>query len=131
MSPQKSAIPAHAQLIQMAIGCWISRLVSTATNLSIADHLAHGPKAAQEIAEATGTNPRALHRFMRTLANFGILTHAADQKLALTPLGDALQTDAPGSARSTILVTDDFIIIERICGRSEPCKHGAIGNLAR
>jgi hypothetical protein len=36
------AVPAHVQLVQMATGCWISQLVSTAANLSIADHLAGG-----------------------------------------------------------------------------------------
>ena len=41
---------------------------------------------------------------MRTLASLGILKHDADQKFALTQLGEALKSDAPGSARSTILV---------------------------
>jgi O-methyltransferase domain/Dimerisation domain len=99
------AIPAHVQLMQMAAGCWISQLVSTAANLSIADHLAGGPKSASEIADAVRCNSRALHRFMRALANFGILTRAGEQKFALTPLGEALKRDAPGAARSTVLMT--------------------------
>jgi hypothetical protein len=103
MSTQPATLPAHVQLIQMATGCWVSRIVTTAANLSIADHLASGPKSSAELAAATGTNPRALHRFMRTLTNFGILTRTSDQEFALTPLGEALKTDAPGSARSTIL----------------------------
>lgn len=103
MSAQPTALPPHVQLIQMATGCWISRFVSAAASLRIADHLANGPRSAAEIARLTGTNARALHRFMRTLANFGILTHASDQEFALTPLGEALKSDAPGYARSTIL----------------------------
>ena len=67
------AVPAHVQLTQMATGCWISQFVSTAANLCIADHLSGGPKSAREIAEAVRCNPRALHRFMRALANFGIV----------------------------------------------------------
>jgi hypothetical protein len=102
---QPAAIPAHVQLMQMASGCWISQLVSTAANLSIADHLASGAKSASEIAEAVRSNPRALHRFMRALANFGILTRAGEQKFALTPLGEALRSGAPGAARSTVLMT--------------------------
>jgi hypothetical protein len=94
----------HVQLIQMATGCWLSRLVWMAANLGIADHLANGAKSAAEIAGSTRTNPRALYRFLRTLASFGILTHGGDQKFALTPLGEALKSDAPGSARATILV---------------------------
>ena len=37
------------------------------------------------------------------LANLGILTENAKRCFALTPLGDALKTGAPGSARATIL----------------------------
>jgi hypothetical protein len=40
---------------------------------------------------------------MRTLANLGILTEDVTQCFALTPLGDALKTGAPGSARASIL----------------------------
>ena len=104
MSEQGTTIPPHLQLIQMGTGCWISRLVWTAAKLGIADRLANGSKSAAEMAGPTGTNPRALHRFMRTLASLGILAHGADQKFALTQLGEALKSDAPGSARSTILV---------------------------
>jgi O-methyltransferase domain/Dimerisation domain len=99
------AIPAHLQLMQMATGCWISQLVSTAANLCIADHLAGGPKSASEIAPAVRCNPRTLHRFMRALANFGIVLSAGEQKFALTPLGEALKSGAPGAGRSTVLIT--------------------------
>ena len=40
---------------------------------------------------------------MRTLANLGILTEEVTHRFALAPLGDALKTGAPGSARATIL----------------------------
>jgi len=96
-------IPAHVQLIQMATGCWISRIISTAASLGLADHLSSGAKSAADIAEPIGTNTRTLHRLMRALAHFGILTHAGGNRFALTPLGEALKSDAPGSARSTIL----------------------------
>jgi hypothetical protein len=98
-----AAVPAHVQLIQVATGCWISRIISTAARLGLADHLSSGPKSAADIAEPTGTNSRALHRLMRALTNFGILTHAGGSRFTLTPLGEALKSDAPGSARSTIL----------------------------
>lgn len=40
---------------------------------------------------------------MRALANLGILTENPKRCFALTPLGDALKTGAPGSARAAIL----------------------------
>lgn len=36
------AVPALVQVIQMATGCWISQLVSTAANLCIADLFSEG-----------------------------------------------------------------------------------------
>lgn len=96
-------LPPHVQLIQMSIGAWISRLVAVAAELEIADHLADGPKSAAELAGPTKTDPRSLHRFLRTLASQGILSHGAGEKFSLTPLGEALRRGAPGSARSTVL----------------------------
>ena len=69
-----SALPAHVQLIQMCAGGWVAAAVYAAAKLGIADHLADGPRSAAELAPATGTHAPSLHRFMRTLAGFGILT---------------------------------------------------------
>ena len=101
--PAKPAPPPHAQLIQMATGFFLSGLVYTAANLGIADHLANGPKSAEELSGPTGCNSRSLYRFLRALTNFGILTLGADARFTLTPLGEALKSDAPGLARPTIL----------------------------
>ena len=51
----------------------------------------------------TGTHAPSLHRFMRTLAGLGILAEGEAQRFALTPLGEALKTGAPGAARSTLI----------------------------
>jgi hypothetical protein len=40
---------------------------------------------------------------MRTLANLGVLTESTTRHFALTPLGEALKTGAPGSARASVL----------------------------
>ena len=71
--------------------------------LGIADHLAAGPRSAVELAGTTGTHAPSLHRLMRTLAGLGILTERDAQRFALTPLGEALKTGAPGSARATLI----------------------------
>src|SRR5262245_14538852 len=101
--PQTETLPPHAQLVQMAMGHWISQIVYVAAKLNLADHLAHGPRTAEQLAGPTETHTDALHRFMRTLAGLGILKEDAEHRFALTPLGDALKTGAPGSARATIL----------------------------
>ena len=45
----------------------------------------------------------SLHRLLRALAGLGILTERDGQRFALTSLGEALKTDAPGSARATLM----------------------------
>ena len=102
-SEPNSNNPPHAQLVQMAHAHWVSHIVYVAAKLSLADHLANGPKSADEIAGKTGTHAPSLYRLMRTLANLGILTEDAKHCFVLTALGDALKTGAPGSARATIL----------------------------
>jgi hypothetical protein len=91
------------QLIQMGTGFWVSRLLFAAADLKLADHLANGAKTGEEVAAATGMHARTMHRFMRSLANFGILAEDGAGRFGLTTLGEALKSDAPGSARSTIL----------------------------
>ena len=90
-------------MIRMGTAYWLSSLVYTAAKINLADHLANGPQSAVGLAGATRTHPRALHRFMRTLASFGILAQNDDQTFTLTELGATLKKDAPGAARSTVL----------------------------
>src|SRR5262245_17611935 len=97
------ALPPHAQLVQMAMGHWVSRIVLVAARLGLADRLADGPKSADELAGPTGTHAPSLYRFMRSLSNLGILSEHPSRRFALTPLGEALKTGAPGSARASIL----------------------------
>jgi SAM-dependent methyltransferase len=97
------ALPAHAQLIQMGAASWISAVVYAAAKLGLADHLTTEPKSAVELAATTHTHAPSLHRLMRTLAGLGILTERDAQRFALTPLGEALKTGAPGSARATLI----------------------------
>ncbi len=55
---------------------------------------------------AAGTTvlpPHALHRLMRALASLGILSEDANHRFVLAPLGEALKSGAPGSARATTL----------------------------
>ena len=96
-------LPPHAQVIQMATGHWLSKIIYTAVKLDLADRLADGPKSADDLAEPMGLHAPSLHRFMRTLAGFGILTERENRQFALTPMGESLKTGAPGSARASIL----------------------------
>jgi hypothetical protein len=106
MSDSKSnkpdAVPPHVQLIQMT-ELVTSRIIYAAAKLSLADHLAPGPKRAEDLADRTGTHAPSLYRLMRALATLGILTESDTHLFALTTLGEALQIGAPGSARAAVL----------------------------
>ena len=96
-------LPPPAQLVQMATAHWMSHILYVAAKLSLADHLAKGPKGADELAGITKTHAPSLRRFMRTLAHLGVVTEDEAARFALTPLGEALKTGAQGAARAAIL----------------------------
>ncbi len=97
------ALPPHVQLIQMATGAWVARTLHAAAMMGLADQLAVGPKTAAELAGPLRAHAPSLHRLMRTLASLGVLAEQKEQRYSLTPLGEALKLNAPGSARSTVL----------------------------
>ena len=99
--PASQVMPPHAQLIQMGTAVWVSGVLYAAAKLGLADQLEAGPKSATELAGAMRMHAPSLHRLMRTLASLGILTERDAQRFALTSLGEALKTGAPGSARAT------------------------------
>ena len=106
------AVPPHAQLVQMGMAHWVSHIVYVAARLGVADHLAKGPMDAEQLAGRTATHAPSLYRLMRTLASLGILAEDASHRFALTPLGEALKTGAPGSARATILTLASTVWVQ-------------------
>jgi hypothetical protein len=96
-------VPPHVKLIEMGTAVWMSRIICAAAKLGLADHLAAAPKSAAELAGSMSVHMPSLHRFMRTLASFGILTEHGEQRFGLTALGEAMKTGAPGAARATLL----------------------------
>ena len=97
------ALPPHVQLVQMATGAWVSNILHTAAVLELADQFTSGPRSAAELASRVHAHASSLHRLMRALASVGILAEQPGQRYALTALGEALRTGAPGSARAAVL----------------------------
>lgn len=102
-APADGATPPHLELIGMATAIWKARALYAAAHLGLADLLAGESQDVAALAVHTGTHAPSLHRLLRALASFGVLTEAGPQRFALTPLGAALRRDAPGAARSTVL----------------------------
>src|SRR5215213_644089 len=103
MTEQPSQVSPEVQLSQLISGFRISQAIRVAAELGIADLLANGPKSSTELAQATGSHPRALYRLLRALASIGIFTEVEPERFGLTPMAEALQTDAPGSQRGLAL----------------------------
>jgi predicted transcriptional regulator len=103
MADSAQALPPHAQLIQIGTAYWASQMLLVAAKLELADRLADGAKGSSELANELGLNASAFHRYLRSLAGMGVLTEVESQTFALTPLGEALKKDAPGSAYATIM----------------------------
>src|SRR5688572_19477856 len=101
--PVATQPPPHVQVIQLASGYWVSRALYAIAHLGIADHLKDGPQDVEQLAAATGTHAPSLRRVLRLLASFGLFRTEEGDRVALTPLGATLQSDAPGAARSTVI----------------------------
>ena len=86
----------------MATGHYLSRALDLAATLGIADRLKDGPRPAGELAQATATHAPSLHRVLRLLASAGVLAEQEDGAFALTPIGECLRTDTPGSAHAMV-----------------------------
>ncbi len=95
-------LPPQMLLYQMATGHYLSRALHLAATLGIADHLKGGARPVGELAEATATHAPSLHRVLRLLASHDVLTEQEDGTFALTPMGECLRTDLPGSATAMV-----------------------------
>ena len=101
--PHAASLPPHAQLVQMGTAHWMSHVLYVAAKLSLADHMAKGRTRVDDIATSTKTQSPTLGRFLRTLGHLGLVIEDGTGHFTLTPLGEALKTGAPGSARAAIL----------------------------
>ena len=91
------------QIVQMSLGFAVPLLLRAAAQLRLADHLADGPKTAEQLAGATTTHAPSLYRLLRTLACHGVFSEDDSHKFSLTPLAEPLRSDVPGSVRTSVL----------------------------
>src|SRR5947207_15642112 len=94
---QPTTLPPPLAMYHMSIGHYVSRALHLAAKLGIADMLKDGPRPAGEIAKATETHEPSLKRVMRLLVSAGVFAEPDEGKFALTPMGELLRDDAPGS----------------------------------
>jgi hypothetical protein len=100
---EQQPVPPEAVLTQLAFGALMSQAVYVAAKLGVADLLAEKPRGVAELAAATETNQRALYRVLRSLASAGIFEETDPKVFSLTPLAEALRSDAPNSVRNGVI----------------------------
>jgi hypothetical protein len=101
--------PIQAQMLELVIGYWVSCGVHVAARLSIADHLARGPKTVDELAIASKSHAPTLHRLLRMLAASNVFRERSDGRFENTPLSETLRTDVPGSMRGfAVMMADGY-----------------------
>ena len=96
-------LPPREAAWRLVTASWITHAVRAMAVLGLADHLADGPRTAGELAEATHADPRAMADLLRALAGLGLLQHDEAGRARLTPVGECLRADAPGSLRPAAL----------------------------
>ena len=91
-------------MFQMITGFWITQIIGVAAKLGIAEHLHGGAKSADELAHLTGCDPSALFRVLRAAASIGVFQISRGDRFSLTPLGETLRSDVPGSMREMAIM---------------------------
>ncbi len=93
-----------ADLLRLLSGYRATQAIHVAAVLGIPDVLAAGARRSDALAEEVGADPDALYRLLRTLAAIGVLEEDGERAFALTPLGEPLRTDVPGSLHGWALL---------------------------
>jgi SAM-dependent methyltransferase len=83
----------------MIRGYWISQIVGTLATLGIPDRLADRTLAHDALAREIECDPSATYRLLRASAAVGIASATPGGLFGLTPLGQTLRSNVPGSMR--------------------------------
>jgi O-methyltransferase domain/Dimerisation domain len=101
-------LPPPALVMQMITGHWVSQLVGSLCRLGIPDALAEQPLTSAVIAKKCGSNPDATYRILRAATGLGLLKEIPPGTFQLTPLGDVLKSNTPGSLRDFSIAETDY-----------------------
>jgi O-methyltransferase domain len=97
--PAQAPLPPTMALMQLLFGKQLTYSLSGVARLGTADHMNGTAKPVEDIAGQCGAHAPSLYRVMRMLAGFGVFKEGPSRHFALTPIGELLKTDVPGSLR--------------------------------
>jgi hypothetical protein len=92
---------------QLLFGKQMTYCLSGMARLGVADHMNATPMTVEEIAAKTGAHPPSLYRVMRMLASMGVFKEEQGKRFALTPAGELLKSDTPGTMRYFAMMFGD------------------------
>lgn len=95
--------PPPVQMIQLLAGFQVSQALYAVAKIGVADELVDGAHTAEHLAHRLDCDPLALTRLLRTVSSLGAFNEREAGLFELTPLGETLATDRPGSMRDLAL----------------------------
>jgi hypothetical protein len=96
-------------LTGMAMGYSRSRALCAAARLGVADALGDNERTVDQLAIQCGAEPSSLHRLLRALASFGVVSENGPARFVLTPFGKPLRKDAPNSEWAAVVFWADLL----------------------
>jgi hypothetical protein len=105
---QATPTPADAAHVLGLIGGYqVSQAIYAAAQLKLADLIATGVHTSDELAERAGAVPDRVHRLLRSLACHGLFTQTGPRSWELTPAGQTLRSDVPGSLHAMAVMWNE------------------------
>jgi hypothetical protein len=104
ISPEREGTSAETSkaLFQLMTGAWASQVAGTLARLRVFDEIAKGHTTAAAIAERLHLDAVALGRVLRAGGMLGLVRDTGAGGFALTPQGELLRSDVPGSMRALL-----------------------------
>ncbi len=97
VGPQENR--ATLTMMQMVMGSWVSQAIRVAAKLGVADAIANGPRAIDDLAQEIGVDRARLYRLVRACTSVGVFVEVAPGTFTNNPLSECLRASAPGSMR--------------------------------
>ena len=99
----------QAELLRLTYGALAAQVVYVAAKLGLADLLEDGPRAASDLAVASGVDAAMLTRFLRALVSLGVLVELAGDRFALTDMGQYLRADREYSVQPRAIFNTEVL----------------------
>jgi len=87
-------------LRELLSGYWKTAVINALASLDIADVMAEAHCEASVIAAKLNLDPVGVRRLMLAGASLGVLVHEGGDRFDLTPMGQLLRADTPGSLKA-------------------------------